>query len=72
MNSTIAGSVTQQISSVLAASCYFDSSVSCTQQGDGSVVLTGIVPSYFQKQMAQEIIRKLQGVKRISNELEVA
>lgn len=72
MNSMIAGSVSQQISSVLAASSYFDSSVSCKQQGDDCIVLQGIVPTYFQKQMAQEIIRKLNCVKRISNELEVA
>jgi len=39
---------------------------------DGSrVVLQGSVRSYFQKQMAQEAIRKVEGVEQIDNCLEV-
>jgi len=39
---------------------------------DGSrVVLQGSVNSYFQKQMAQEAIRKVAGVEQIENCLEV-
>jgi len=39
---------------------------------DGSrVVLQGSVKSYFQKQMAQEAIRKVAGVEQIDNCLEV-
>ena len=39
---------------------------------DGSrVVLQGSVRSYFQKQMAQEAIRKVDGVEQIENCLEV-
>jgi osmotically-inducible protein OsmY len=39
---------------------------------DGSrVVLQGSVRSYFQKQMAQEIVRKVAGVEQIDNCLEV-
>jgi osmotically-inducible protein OsmY len=39
---------------------------------DGSrVVLQGSVKSYFQKQMAQEAIRKVEGVGEIENCLEV-
>jgi osmotically-inducible protein OsmY len=37
----------------------------------GHVVLQGAVKSYFQKQMAQEVIRKVDGVERIDNCLEV-
>ena len=37
----------------------------------GIVVLTGRVNSYFQKQMAQEAIRRIDGVERIDNQLEV-
>lgn len=37
----------------------------------GVVVLTGKVNSYFQKQMAQEAIRRLEGVEQIDNQLEV-
>jgi osmotically-inducible protein OsmY len=35
------------------------------------VVLKGNVKSYFQKQMAQEVIRKVAGVEEIENCLEV-
>jgi osmotically-inducible protein OsmY len=37
----------------------------------GRVTLRGVVRSYFQKQMAQEAIRNLDGVHEIANELEV-
>lgn len=37
----------------------------------GRVVLRGVVGTYFQKQMAQEALRGVDGVQEISNELEV-
>lgn len=37
----------------------------------GRVTLRGMVRTYFQKQMAQEAIRHVDGVDDISNELEV-
>ena len=37
----------------------------------GRVVLKGVVRSFFQKQMAQEAIRRVAGVQEIANELEV-
>jgi osmotically-inducible protein OsmY len=37
----------------------------------GRVVLRGTVSSYYQKQMAQEAVRRLQGVDSIENQLEV-
>jgi osmotically-inducible protein OsmY len=41
-------------------------------EADGSrIVLQGSVKSYFQKQMAQEVIRKVEGVEQIDNCLEV-
>lgn len=38
----------------------------------GRVVLRGTVASYYQKQMAQEALRRLEGVEHIENQLEVA
>jgi len=38
---------------------------------EGTVVLKGVVNSYFQKQMAQEAIRRIDGVALIDNQLEV-
>ncbi|WP_254510924.1 BON domain-containing protein [Anatilimnocola floriformis] len=39
---------------------------------EGRVTLNGVVASYFQKQMAQEVIKRVEGVKQIENELEVS
>ncbi|HEX5470812.1 MAG TPA: BON domain-containing protein [Lacipirellulaceae bacterium] len=38
---------------------------------DGRVVLKGSVSSFFEKQMAQEAIRRVDGVQRIENMLQV-
>ncbi len=37
----------------------------------GHVTISGDVDTYFQKQMAQEAIRHVDGVQRIDNRLEV-
>jgi osmotically-inducible protein OsmY len=44
--------------------------VFCHQEG-GTVILQGRVRSYFQKQMAQEALRNLEGVEKIVNDLQV-
>jgi len=41
------------------------------QTEEGRVILRGVVRSFFQKQMAQEALRRVDGVHEISNELEV-
>lgn len=38
---------------------------------EGVVRLNGAVRSFFQKQMAQEVIRRLDGVERVENHLQV-
>ena len=38
---------------------------------EGHVTLKGTVGTYFQKQMAQEALRRIEGVDEISNQLEV-
>ena len=38
---------------------------------EGVVRLQGAVRSFFQKQMAQELIRRLDGVQRVENLLQV-
>ena len=42
------------------------------ESDQGRVVLKGSVSSYYQKQMAQEILRRVDGVETIDNHLEVA
>ena len=39
---------------------------------EGRITLRGVVQSYYQKQMAQEAIRRVDGVCEIANDLEVA
>lgn len=41
------------------------------QEESGIVVLHGRVRSFFQKQMAQETLKRLDGVERVINELQV-
>ncbi len=41
------------------------------EASEGRVTLRGKVGSYFQKQMAQEAIRRIDGVQRVDNHLEV-
>ena len=38
---------------------------------DGVVVLRGCLPSYYLKQVAQEVVAHLEGVERIDNQIEV-
>lgn len=37
----------------------------------GRVILSGYVPSWYQKQMAQEALRSVEGIAEIQNELRV-
>lgn len=37
----------------------------------GQVTLRGVVKTYYQKQIAQEILRRVDGVQEIDNQLEV-
>jgi osmotically-inducible protein OsmY len=41
------------------------------EAADGRVVLKGSVRSFFEKQMAQEAVRRIDGVQKIDNLLEV-
>jgi osmotically-inducible protein OsmY len=38
---------------------------------DGRVVLQGVVPTWYQKQLAQEALRRVEGVYEIDNRLVV-
>ncbi|MFO1062451.1 MAG: BON domain-containing protein [Pirellulales bacterium] len=42
-----------------------------SRHNDGVVILNGRVDTYYHKQMAQELLRKLEGVERVINLLEV-
>lgn len=42
------------------------------EASEGRVTLHGTVHSYYQKQMAQEALRRLEGVQSIDNKIEVS
>jgi len=61
-----------RVYSALQKSPYIDfSSLSCETDG-GCVFLRGDVSSYFEKQMAQESLRSVEGISEIYNELQVS
>lgn len=45
--------------------------IQCEIVDEDTVILKGCVKTYYQKQMAQESLRKLNGIRRIANELAV-
>jgi hypothetical protein len=58
---------------VLARSPYVGRrGIQCEIVDENIVILKGSVLTYYQKQMAQESLRKLEGIGRITNELAVA
>jgi osmotically-inducible protein OsmY len=46
--------------------------VSCECDGQGTLVLRGRLPSFYYKQMAQEAVRDLEGVRKVVNRIEVS
>lgn len=65
-------SLADVVHSTLARSPYFAGGNVRVELDDDNVVLRGIVRTYYQKQIAQESVRCIEGVGQIVNELEVA
>ncbi len=61
----------QRVMHVLARSPYLPKNTLRFEAAEGRVVLRGVVKTYFQKQMAQEALRRVSGVKQIDNQVEV-
>ena len=59
------------VDAALRRSPYFARRTVRVETESGRVVLRGTVGSYYHKQMAQEILRRVDGVDRIDNHLEV-
>ncbi len=60
-----------RVKSALKDSPYYLGSEVLSSSDDGVVVLKGRVETFYHKQVAQELLRKLDGVERIVNLLEV-
>jgi osmotically-inducible protein OsmY len=61
----------RQIADALRASPHLTGQAIAVRYDGGRVALSGHVSSYFQKQMAQESLRRLSGVEHIDNDLSV-
>ncbi len=60
------------VSSALERSPHINRRKLQVEAAAGRVVLRGVVGTYYQKQMAQEALRLVDGVDEIENQLEVA
>jgi len=61
----------ERVEGAIVANSYFRSRQLRFETEGGRVVLSGVVGTFFQKQMAQEIVRRIEGVREIDNCLEV-
>lgn len=60
-----------QVRNVLSDSTYLSEKHLHIEAADGHVRIQGTVGTFFEKQMAQELIRRVDGVERIENQLQV-
>lgn len=59
------------VHSALAGNPYFAGRKLSIELRENDVVLSGVLGSYFHKQMAQESVRSVRGVCRVHNQIEV-
>ena len=71
METTAQPALLDRVSDALDSSPFVPSGHIRFEADQGRVVLKGHVDSFFQKQMAQEALRRLDGVEKIENLLEV-
>jgi osmotically-inducible protein OsmY len=64
-------SIDDQITAAVQRSPYLSHRNLRIESHEGRVTIRGVVPSYYQKLMAQEALRRVQGVAQIENHLEV-
>lgn len=60
-----------KVHSALARNPYFAGRSLRVELRENDVVLTGVLESYFHKQMAQESILTIDGVRKVHNEIQV-
>jgi osmotically-inducible protein OsmY len=62
----------ERVGSALETNPYLSGRKLRFEAEEGRITLNGVVASYFQKQMAQEVIKRVEGVEQIENQLEVS
>ena len=70
--SQLSSPLSERVQTAIVASPYLVGRKLRFDTEDGCVTLRGTVNSFFQKQMAQEAVRRVDGVEEISNDLEVS
>jgi osmotically-inducible protein OsmY len=68
---TLTAPLSEKIREALVTNPHVPSRTVRVEAADGRVVLKGHVQTFYQKQMAQEAIRRIDGVEQIDNLLEV-
>lgn len=67
-----AATLQEAVSDALQSSPYIAGSHVRIEAGEGRVRLHGDVGTFFEKQMAQEVVRRIDGVDQIENLLQVS
>ena len=62
----------EQVGNALSSNPHLSGRKLRIETEDGRVVLLGTVSSYYQKQMAQEAVRRIEGLRGIDNRLTVS
>ena len=68
---TIQGTLEERIGVAADGSPYLDGQTISIDDVSRRVVLRGVVTSYYEKQMAQETLLRIDGVEAVENGLEV-
>ena len=68
---TISNSLVQQIQAAVVHNPHLNHRRMHVKTKEGRVVIEGTVQSYFEKQMAQEALRNIDGIDSIENQLQV-
>lgn len=63
--------IANSVQQALFANPHFPGRHLQVENSEGRIVLKGMVGSYFHKQMAQETVRRVDGVHEVENRLEV-
>lgn len=69
---TLSTSLSERVDSAIVSNPYLTGRRLRFETHGGRVTLQGVVGTFFQKQMAQEMVRRVEGVEVIDNCLEVA
>jgi osmotically-inducible protein OsmY len=64
--------IINQVTSTLQDNPYLNGRQIRFEEAEGRIVLQGTVKSFFQKQMAQESLRRISGIHGVDNQLEVS